>query len=250
MGLGTSRNRRRADARERRENLRGAAARHAPWVARALAGLLRASEAELLKLANLSAGQNLFALDASAAERAMASHPWVKSVRITRRFPGGLSVEVEERAPHALVVLGSLYLLDGDGQPFRRAQPGDALDPPLVTGVDRDAYAQDPAAATARIAGALDVADRYSRAPESRRARLSEVRLEPDGGLTLVTAPGQEVRLGEGDYEAKLSRLWRVRDELQARAMAADLIHLENRVRPASVAVRISGQVSERSPAR
>ena len=52
----------------------------------------RAPRAELLKLAGLAAGQNLFALDVAALERAMAAHPWVRTVEVTRHFPSRVSV--------------------------------------------------------------------------------------------------------------------------------------------------------------
>ncbi|HYO69285.1 MAG TPA: cell division protein FtsQ, partial [Archangium sp.] len=42
-------------------------------------------------------------------------------------------------------------------------------------------------------------------------------------------------------------RLSRVREELRARGLSAEVIHLENRARPGWVAVKISSPVSERN---
>jgi cell division protein FtsQ len=279
MAFGKSKNRRRVDTAQQKEAVKGVVRTHGPSVLKGLlaaaltaglvwggielrtwalasprfqlreatfTGLNRASRAELVRLAGLAPGQNLFALDVGALEKAMLQHPWVRSVEVTRHFPSSVSVEVVEHAPEALVVLGDLYVLDGEGEPFKRVTPGDGLDLPLVTGVERDAYVKDPAAVRERLKEALEVARSYSALKLGRHERLSEVRVDGEA-LALVTVTGQEVLMGEGNTEAKLSRLGRVRRELSARGLAADVIHLENRVRPGWVAVKLSSPASERS---
>jgi cell division protein FtsQ len=279
MAFGKSKNRRRVDAAQQKEAVKGAVRTHGPstvkgllaaaltagiiwgWVelrAWALSsprfqlqeanftGLTRASRAELVKLSGLAQGQNLFALDVSALEKAMLQHPWVRGVEVTRHFPATVSVEVVEHTPEALVVLGDLYVLDGEGEPFKRVTPGDGLDLPLVTGVEREEYVKEPAAVRERMKSAIEVAHAYGALKPGRHERLSEVRVDGTS-FALVTVAGQEVLLGEGNTEAKLARLTRVRRELSARGLAADVIHLENRARPGWVAVKLSSPASERS---
>jgi cell division protein FtsQ len=279
MAFGKSRNRRRVDTAQKKAAVKGAVRAHGAPVLKGLlvaaltaglvwggielrqwalasphfqlqelsfSGLTRASRAELVRLSGLARGQNLFALDVPALERAMLQHPWVRGVEVTRHFPASVSVQVVEHTPEALVVLGDLYVLDGDGDPFKRVTPGDGLDLPLVTGVEREAYVKDPAVVRQRLRAALAVARSYAELKPGRHERLSEVRLE-GAALSLVTLAGQQVRLGEGDAEAKLSRLARVRRELSQRGLAADIIHLDNRARPGWVAVRLSNPASERS---
>lgn len=280
MAFGRNKNRRRQDAAQRNEAVKGAVRSKGPGVLKVLAltlvtgllvwggvesrrwalqsprfelaavsfsGLQRASRVELLRLAALTKGQNLWALDVGALERAMLQHPWVKKVEVSRRFPNRVSVAVTEHVPEALAVLGELYVLDEEGEPFKRVTPGDGLDLPLVTGVDREGYVTDPDQARQRFQAALEVARAYTKAAApGKPERLSEVRM--DGrDVTLVAASGQEVRLGEGDSEVKLQRLARVRRELGARGLAAEIIHLDNRARPGWVAVKISSPVSERN---
>jgi cell division protein FtsQ len=280
MAFGHSKNRRRMDAAPRNDAVKGAVRSHGLTVAKVLGatvvtaalvwggielrawarvsprfaletvtftGLEHASRAELLKLSGLAAGQNLWTLEPSALAKALGQHPWVRTVEVTRRFPRGVSVEVSEHAPAALAVLGDLYVLDEEGEPFKRVTPGDGLDLPLVTGVEREAYVADPDAVRSRFREALDVTRAYARLSPGRSERLSEVRLV-DSGLALVTATGQEVRLGAGDTDVKLQRLARVRRELSTRGLAAEIIRLDNRARPGWVAVRLSsGSDSERS---
>ncbi|MCP3162596.1 cell division protein FtsQ/DivIB [Myxococcus qinghaiensis] len=279
MAFGRSKNRRRQDTAQRNEAVKSVVRSQGPGVVKVVAltlvtgllvwggvelrrwalvsprfelaavsfsGLQRASRVELLRLAALTKGQNLWTLEVGALERAMLQHPWVKKVEVTRRFPNRVSVEVSEHVPEALAVMGELYVLDEEGEPFKRVTPGDGLDLPLVTGVDREGYVTDPAVARQRFQAALEVARAYAKESPGKPERLSEVRM--DGrDVTLVAASGQEVRLGEGNSEVKLQRLGRVRRELGARGLAAEIIHLDNRARPGWVAVKLSSPVSERN---
>ncbi|NTX00779.1 FtsQ-type POTRA domain-containing protein [Myxococcus sp. CA051A] len=279
MAFGRSKNRRRQDTAQRNEAVKSVVRSQGPGVVKVVAltlvtgllvwggvelrrwalvsprfelaavsftGLQRASRVELLRLAALTKGQNLWALDVGGLERAMLQHPWVKKVDVTRRFPNRVSVEVSEHVPEALAVMGELYVLDEEGEPFKRVTPGDGLDLPLVTGVDREGYVTDPAVARQRFQAALEVARAYAKESPGKPERLSEVRME-GREVTLVAASGQEVRLGEGNSEVKLQRLGRVRRELGARGLAAEIIHLDNRARPGWVAVKLSSPVSERN---
>ncbi len=279
MAFGKSKNRRRQDTTQRNDAVKGAVRTHGPAVVKAIllttvtagllwgavelrawavasprfalkeasfSGLQHATRPELVRLSGLAAGQNLFALDVGALERSMLQHPWVRSVEVTRHFPSAVSVEVKEHVPAALGVLGDLYVLDEEGEPFKRVTPGDGLDLPLVTGLTREAYMADPAAARERFRTALSVARAYDALGSGPDDRLSEVKVEATS-VTLVAVSGQEVRMGEGEAEAKLQRLARIRRELRARGLAAEIIHLDNRARPGWVAVKLSSPVSERN---
>jgi cell division protein FtsQ len=281
MAFGKSKNRRRQDAAQQKEAVTGAVRTHGPGLLKAIlltgltcalvwggievrrwalssptfllkettfSGLERAAPGELLKLSGLTVGQNLWSLDVGALERTMSAHPWVRTVEVRRHFPSSVSVEVTEHVPVAVAVLGDLYLLDEEGEPFKRLQPGDTLDLPLVTGLDREGYLADEAGVRERFRGALAVAEAYGATQPGKRERLSEVRVSPEG-LVLLTSEGQEVLLGEGETEEKLKRLGRVREELRARGLSAQVIHLDNRARPGWVAVKLSSPVSERSGA-
>jgi len=209
----------------------------------AFRGLRHAQESELCRLAGLSAGQNLLQLDVAALERAMAAHPWLKTVSIARRFPSALSIAVTEHVPVAMVALGDLYLVDEDGVPFKKVQGEDAGALPLLTGITREQFVQAPEASRVQMRQAMEVAAAYGRSASGDP--VGEVRVGV-GGVTLVTNSGQELRMGEGDTEEKLARLKRVRMELERRGVLGQVIRLDNRVRPGWVAVRISNPTSER----
>lgn len=196
-------------------------------------GSVRATEVELARLAGLSeGGQNLFQLDVSALERAVSTHPWVKTASIARHFPSRVTISITEHEAAAVVSLSELYLVDRDGLPFKRLQAQDELDLPLITGLDRDGYTARPLEAHERIVAALDVLSAWSPPPAELRTSVQ--------GVTVVQADGVEVRLGAGDLAAKLERLARIRNELQSRKLTAEVIRLDNRMRPDWVTVQLS----------
>lgn len=200
-------------------------------------GLSHVREGELLRLSALSIGQSMILVDLDQAAEAMALHPWVKDVHIERAWPRTLRVQVIEHRPAALLLAGGLYLVDGSGVPFKRALPGDSLDLPVITGVDRDDLASGDEG-RARVQEALEILKAWTAAGLEAHWPASEVRVE-DLGLTLVAADGAEVQLGFGDFASKVKRLVRVREELLARGQRAARVDLGNRSRPGWVAVEL-----------
>ncbi len=204
-------------------------------------GLHRATAAELAELSPAHVGDHLLFIDPGAMEAALRRHPWVARAVVRRRWPPALEVTVTEREPAALVDLGGLYLVDAHGEVFKRAAPGDGLDLPLVTGIDREDWTDRRAEYEPLLAAALALLGRWSERGLGALA-ISEIHVDPDYGTTLFTADGAEVRLGQGDIEEKLSRLSRVLSALDAEGRRAEVLHLDNRRRPEWVAVRLAGR--------
>jgi cell division protein FtsQ len=205
-------------------------------------GLTRATADELLALSPVKPGDHLLSADVDAMEHALSRHPWVRSVEIRRRWPPRLDVKVSERTAVALVDLGGLYLVDNEANVFKRAEAGDGLDLPLVTGIGRNDYVQRRAAAEPLLAGALALARAWKDDGVDAEAELSEIHVDPGDGTTIyVGAEGTQVRLGSGDLAAKLVRLRSVLSALRAEGKKAEVLHLENRLHPSWVAVRLAG---------
>jgi cell division protein FtsQ len=204
-------------------------------------GLRHANEHELCRIAGLFPGLNLFAVDVATVQRAMTMHPWVERAEVARIFPSSLSVSVKEHVPVAVVVLGELYLIDSEGRPFKKVHGGEAVDLPLLTGLQREQFVDAPDASRLQVLKALEIAAAYGKVDPSP---LSEIRLSRYG-LTLVTGTGQELHLGEGEIAEKLARLKEVRAELERRGLVAQVIYLENRARPNWIAAKVSTAVGE-----
>ncbi len=204
-------------------------------------GLVRSTADELLALSPVKPGDRLFSADVDAMEQALGRHPWVRQVDVQRRWPPSLTVKVTERTAAALVDLAGLYLVDDEANVFKRAAAGDGLDLPLVTGIARNDFLQHPAAVEPLLAGALALARAWREGGRDAMAPLSEIHVDPGDGTTIyVGDEGAQVRLGSGDLPAKLSRLEKVLSALRAEGKKAEVLHLENRLHPSWVAVRLA----------
>jgi cell division protein FtsQ len=151
---------------------------------------------------------------------------------------------VIEHRPAALVQLGNLYVLDDQGELFKRKAPEDGLDLPLVTGLARD-DAQKPEMKV-RLWTALQLLDAW-RAEGLAVGELSELRLDDDNGATLFARDGdgdgvQQIRLGRTAFAQKLHRLAQVRAALARRGERAAKIDLDNQARPEWVSAQLTQQ--------
>ncbi|WP_041450721.1 cell division protein FtsQ/DivIB [Anaeromyxobacter dehalogenans] len=208
-------------------------------------GLSRATPQELLDLSPVQPGDHLLFVDTDAMAAALRRHPWIASAQVRRTFPPALEVQLAERRPAALVDLGGLYLVDDRGEVFKRAVPGDGLDLPVITGIEREAWAEGRGELAPLLGGALALLGRWSARGLDARSTISEIHVDPEYGTTLWSDEGTEIRLGQGDLEEKLTRLHRVLSALDAEGERAEVLHLDNRRRPDWVAVRVAGRRGE-----
>lgn len=162
---------------------------------------------EIVAIAGLRRGMNIWNVDAVAIEKKIAKHPWVRRVLVRRDFPRRVVIDVEERAPKAIVGAGKLYYIDADGVVFKEVDSGENIKYPMLTGIRADTLMQGDPAVRNRIREAVRLVDLMAQ----RSHTLSEVHF--DAPERLVVYPTQfpvAWRLGWGDWEEKLARLDRL----------------------------------------
>jgi cell division protein FtsQ len=204
----------------------------------------RISYEEVLGLAKLEAGARLLAIDTDLIAARVAEHPWVAEARVRRQLPSGLHIEIVERRPAAVAVLGALYLIDDHGRPFKRATVEEADGLPVITGLERSQYVDYRGAIEAAYREALGVIASWRKLPAGQRSRpqLGEVNLSPRYGITLfLLEGGAEIRLGRGDYDRKLARLDQIFEAVKtsgAGVAAVRVVHLDSD-NPQKIPVRL-----------
>jgi cell division protein FtsQ len=188
----------------------------------------------------LMIGSNVFAADLDAARTKLLSDAWITDAILARRLPGTLLIQVTERKAAALVALGDLFLATAEGEPFKRLEPGDPVDLPVVTGVSPDSMAIGRDEAVRALRRAIDLAVEFGRTGLSRRAPLQEVHVGADGAFSLVVGhSGTELVLGGPPFRRKLDQAARIVAEIDRRGGKADAIMLDNDTRPERVVVRL-----------
>jgi len=186
------------------------------------------SKTALLNFLHFRAGQNIFTIDMAGAVKRIKEHPWVKTASVRRELPGAVVVELTEREPVALLQMEALYLVDEDGEPFKKVEPGDPGDLPLLTGFDPGAFQRGPLAAkrqAALIAEAARLIKIGQKVGRLDPQDISEVRFEASGGFTFVTAENAaQIRLGFGDFDKKLQRFAAVAQRIGGRMKQVRLV--------------------------
>lgn len=190
-------------------------------------------------------GDNVFGIDLDALAAAVRENPWVDRVEARRVLPHTIVIDLREHVPAAVVQLGSPYLVDAEGHPFKRAELGitdEGIGLPIITGLDRSAYLASPAATAAQVKAALGALEAWR--SEGERPDIGELHLGMHGALTLVTYE-QAIAIQLGDMDAGLAQRIKTFDATWAELTSAErkrtrAIHLDARSDQVTVAFAAS----------
>jgi cell division protein FtsQ len=159
-------------------------------------GAVTLTREDVLRLAGIGPGTNVFHLDADAVAGALVADPWIATASVERHLPGTVVIRLQEREPIARSTTGSTtVVLAGDGV----ALPGASADglPEIRASVGE--LSDDARAGAARALAALE---------RILRARVATVVVEPSGELVMDLAGDLTVHYGSpGDDAAKATAL-------------------------------------------
>jgi cell division protein FtsQ len=169
-------------------------------------GNRRITRGDVLQWAGVKESASIWDVAPDLVSGRLQSHPWVRRVRVERKFPNRLSIEIEERRPVAVVRLHELNYVDRSGRILGPLRDGDSPDFPLITGLEEaKASGFTPlgvhrALRLLRLCQRLDCFD-----------AISEVYVDQYRGLTVFPVhPAAAVVLGWGGWREKLARSARV----------------------------------------
>jgi cell division protein FtsQ len=204
-------------------------------------GAAHRSPEDIAHLGGIVKGQNVFTTDLETAKIGILADPWIEQASVHRKLPSTIFVEVVEREAAALVAVGpDLYLSTRQGELFKKPEPGDPCDLPVVTGTRPDDVLRDRAGAVAMIKKALDLVSDYEHVGPAKLLPVQEVHIEDDGALVLsVGKDSIALRFGKGPYRQSIEQASRVLGELANRRAQASVVFLDNEAHPERVVVRM-----------
>lgn len=187
----------------------------------------RLTRDEIIALAGVKLGDPLLRLDLGRMAEHMEKNPWIETLKIRRRLPAALTIEISEREPVAVVNMGYLYYLDTKGEIFKPLTEGDRLDFPVITGITGEDLGKDPAGSKQMLQSALSIMALLRAGTVFRLEDVSEIHLDKGYGITLFTALGGiPVKLGNGEYNEKLARFSRIYRDLTTQIAMLEYIDL------------------------
>jgi cell division protein FtsQ len=189
----------------------------------------------------ITPGANLFALDTVAVEHRLLENPWVARAAVVRRLPSTLHVKLVERESRAITVLsGNPYLVSTEGEPFKRLEPGETADLPVITGLLPEQLARDRTREVERLGIGLEVLRQYERLGMSRVHVPQEVHLGEGGSVSLtIGKQGIVILLGKGPFRQRLLMAERVVMEGQRAGKLPAIVFADNVAHPERVVVRM-----------
>ena len=191
-------------------------------------GCLNATESELLSLAKIDFKDSLMNLNLEDLSRRLSQHPWVENARVQRDWSRkALIIEVQERTPRALILFDDLYLVDQHGEVFKKADPRERMDAPVLTGLNhKDVTKKDPQS-TRLILKALDLLGQMRERRMFNVKQVSEIHLSKQHGITVFTIEGAiPIRLGTESFSEKLDRLEKILPDLVPKAKSIEYVDL------------------------
>jgi cell division protein FtsQ len=179
-------------------------------------GTKRLSREVILHQAGLHPGLNLLALRPGRVEQALRTHPWIAKAEVSREWPHGLLIKIQERYPVALVQIGeNLLYMDSQGILFKPLTPGDPHNFPVITGLTPAQFRQPAGDMPEVVAQAFQLMAVLKKTPPPLNLEnISEIHADLERGFTLY-ANGVKVALDVGfkDFPDKLHKfaeLWPV----------------------------------------
>ncbi len=160
-----------------------------------VSGTKQLSPQEVVALADLKKGVNIFKTNLIKAKERIAVHPLVKQVEISREFPATIVIEITERKPIGLIPdRGWFVVVSEDGAYLARVNNLSSINLPIITGVKTGSSGPGQKIADERLKTALD----YLKAtPLNIRAAVSEINVSDLNNIRMFTIDKAEVRFGD-----------------------------------------------------
>jgi cell division septal protein FtsQ len=143
-------------------------------------------------------------------KKKMEKHPWVRTVKLERRFPNTLIIHAEKEKVLALVVMDGLYYVNRLGEIFKEVHQSDELDFPIITGLSRGPHSRAPMMRAIRVLKTLE-----REKGMWSKGELSEIHVKKGKGMSLYFGHiGAEIKLISEDVESKMAVLKKVASHL------------------------------------
>jgi cell division protein FtsQ len=157
-------------------------------------GASHLSQADVLRLAGVQPGTNVFYLDTEAARRRLVANSWVASATVTRSLPSTVEITVEEVRPIGVTASAE--------SPMLLAQDGTVLGPaPAATRL--------PVIGTAGESSVRDGATVLGAMAKPFLAHVAAVDVAADGSITLTLRDGVSVTYGDAADPVRKARALR-----------------------------------------
>jgi len=161
---------------------------------------------EVINLAGLEIGGNIFPLDSSAAREGIIQNLDFRDAQIRKIFPGTIRIEVMEREPRARINYGRFYTIDDQGVVLSPRKSHSERKLPVIRGlrvVDRSSDLHPPEKRDA----SLELLRELEKLGIESLINIEEISVVSSDLIELKAEGELEITLGRGGYGEQLARL-------------------------------------------
>ncbi len=182
-------------------------------------------------------GKSLYAINMDEIKETAKQHPWIKTIAIRRFPPHELHIDFREHTPLAFISLQQLYLIDDEGELFKLSQKNDALELPIITGINRQSFLKNQRIEKYQIKIAVSALNEHI-AANSPGGKISELHISNTFRITAHFKSGLEVILGKDNYQKKWLKLLQILSILQKKEADLEYAYLDDYPNNDQVAIR------------
>jgi cell division protein FtsQ len=182
--------------------------------------------------AKVSPGSLIDTVSLTAVRSRLVSHPYIRDARVSRIYPGGLRIELDERVPVAtFTVKGAIRYVDAEGVVLPYLESAVTHDLPTITGVPEMAsVAFGDAVEDTLYFEAIAILNDALEADSSVYHLISEVDMKNgDDAVIYESERGVPIRIGRGDMKRKMTMLRAFWDRFVRRDGPGNLEYLDLR---------------------
>ncbi len=174
-------------------------------------GAYRLSKKDIMEQAQVKMGANILSVNLTLAKNRLQAHPWIASASVRREFPDTVIIEIKEHRPIAVVDMEQRYLMNINGELFKRWSPEDSVGLPVIkglTGTDIAFSRMYPNIITDGVLDVLRLGSDFESVIPNRIVK--RILVDRELGITLCVSENMKtIKLGHTDYQVKYENLKR-----------------------------------------
>ncbi|OQY05227.1 MAG: hypothetical protein B6I22_07810 [Desulfobacteraceae bacterium 4572_123] len=192
-------------------------------------GMHRLARGQICSQARISPGVNILHVNLALTRKRLVAHPWIGDAEVRRELPDAIIIRIKERIPLAMLDLGQKFLIDTNGEIFKKYRPSDPDHLPLISGLtysDLNVAGVPHGSAYSAVLDVLRLGmDRKSAVPNHL---IKRIQVDREMGLTLMAFDRTTViKLGYGNYPDKYVRLRNVLSYLNRQSNLPDIRQID-----------------------
>ena len=163
---------------------------------------------KIVSESGLKVGMPVFGVNLREVVERLQENPWIDKVKISRKLPHTLVIEVSPHKPEMILSVGDFYYLGSRGEVFKDLKDkNDSRDFPYFTGLTREEIEQNPPRAREIFDQALKLLSAYEALGISKELGLSEIHYSSAQGFSFYPEKSHiRILVGFDDFDHKLSR--------------------------------------------